>query len=322
MSLKTLKKILPIVGIFIFIYIVYSIGIDNLINALSPIKPIYIFLFIFLWIPPALVSVLMWFILLKKHKINVSFLYLFKVNLIGNYYGLITPGSVGWFVVPFYLQKESKEPIEKCISNVLINEALHSLALIVIALIGVVLLASYFAFLLPIVMILFLILFVLIFVFFAEKRGKKALKFLLKLFTPGRFKDKIDARVDLIYEDFPKVRDFILPAVLGFIHWIFYFSVAYIVVILLEIDIPFLYFILIYPIGVIVSSIPLTVGGLGIREGTLVSLFRIFSIAPEKIVALSLIYSILISWIMPAAFGAFFAITDIKKDDLDKEAVK
>ena len=126
----------------------------------------------------------------------------------------------------------------------------------------------------------------------------------------------------MIYEDFPKGRHLILPGILGFIHWIFYFSVAYIVVLLLEIDIPFIYFILIYPIGVIVSSIPFTIGGIGIREGTLVSLFKIFSVAPEKVVALSLIYSIFISWIMPAAIGAFLSITDIKKSDLDKEAGK
>lgn len=313
MNLKTLKKILPIIGIFIFFYIVYSIGVDKLVDALSPIKPIYLFLFIFLWIPPALISVLMWYILLKKHKINISFLYLFKITLIGDYYGLITPGGVGWFVVTFYLQKKSKESIEKCLSNVLINEAFLSLALVVIALIGIILLASYYAFLLPIVFILFLILFVLIIIFLKEDKGKKVLRFLLKLFTPKAIKDKIDTRVDLIYKDFPKGKQLILPIILGFIHWIVYFSFAYVIVLLLDINIPFIYIILVYPIGLLISTLPITIGGLGVREGALVSLFSIFSIAPEKVVALSLIYNILISWIIPSIVGAFFAITEIKK---------
>ena len=314
MDYKIVRKILPVIGIFLFIYIIIQIGIDKIIDALSVINPIYGCFLIFLWVPHTLVYVYMWHSVQKKHKININFLSLLKIALIGNFYGLITPGGIGWFITPFYLRKKSGESIEKCTTDVLISESIHSLALLLLSLIGLIVLIGHFAHFLPAIIILIAILVVLCIIFMNEKTGKKAIRFFLKMFLPGRYKKDANDRVDLLYEDFPAAKELLFPFLLAFLHWIVYFSEGYLVAKLLLIDVPYIYFILIYPIGVIVAGIPITIGGVGIREGALVTLFSVFGVAPAQIVALSLLNNVILSWIVTAGIGATLAFTEMKKD--------
>ncbi|RLF92459.1 hypothetical protein DRN50_08905, partial [Thermococci archaeon] len=157
-------------------------GLDDIKDALSIIRGSYIFLLFFLWIRMVLMDNYVWYIMLKKHKINIDFFYLLKIFLIGHFYGLTTPGELGWFITPFYLKEKTGEPIEKCTTNVVINGALHSILLFIFALAGAVLLLGYLSLLIPTLVVLFVFLIVLCIVFMKEKTGKNVIRFFLKIF--------------------------------------------------------------------------------------------------------------------------------------------
>ncbi|HEY0088600.1 MAG TPA: lysylphosphatidylglycerol synthase transmembrane domain-containing protein, partial [Candidatus Lokiarchaeia archaeon] len=275
-------------------------------------NPYYLLILPFLWVPFYVFNSFLWYILMKKQKINVGFPYVFKLSLIGEFYGLITIGGLGRYILPFYLKEKSGDSLLKCTANLLINEATGSIALLICAMIGTVVLAEYFAYLLPVLILLFIILITLCIVFIYERTGKKIVKIFINTFTPRKLKKNMSFSIDMLYKDFPSKKFIIFLVFMELIFWLMYFSEAFIVAKMLMIDIPYLYFILIYPIGVIIASIPISIGGVGIREGSLIPIFLSFGVVPEKIFVLSLIFSIFTAWIVPASIGAILSVSEIK----------
>jgi uncharacterized protein (TIRG00374 family) len=85
---------------------------------------------------------------------------------------------------------------------------------------------------------------------------------------------------------------------------------AYSVGLSLGINVPFIYYLSIFPLATLVSLIPISVAGLGTREATLISLFGLFGIAATKVFSMSLI-TFFIAGIIPAIIGVSYAF--IKK---------
>ena len=62
---------------------------------------------------------------------------------------------------------------------------------------------------------------------------------------------------------------------------------------------------------------PITIYGLGTREITMISLFSIFNVVPEKIVSLSLFWFVII-WLFPSLLGAAVAVREGRRFDNPK----
>jgi uncharacterized protein (TIRG00374 family) len=98
----------------------------------------------------------------------------------------------------------------------------------------------------------------------------------------------MDQFVDTFYNDFPRIRDYIQPFLLGIPAWVIIYSQIYLLGISLDIEVPYVLFLVMYPIANIIAFIPISAAGLGTREAALVFLFSLHGVAPEKAVALSL----------------------------------
>jgi len=79
----------------------------------------------------------------------------------------------------------------------------------------------------------------------------------------------------------------------------------------------FLLFILIIAIGNVVAYLPITIYGLGTREITMIRLFSIFNVVPEKIVSLSLFWFV-ITWLFPSLLVATVTVREGKWFDNPK----
>jgi hypothetical protein len=88
-----------------------------------------------------------------------------------------------------------------------------------------------------------------------------------------------------------------------------HFIEFYLISKLFLIDVDIIYFIPIIAISDIVASFPITIYGLGTREITLITLFSVFIIAPEKIVSLSLFWFVIV-WLLPSILGAIITIRE------------
>jgi len=304
-----IRKLLPTIGIVLLIYILTTIDIETIILNFSGIKPIYLILSFFLLIPILLITNYEWQLILKKQKINVSYIYSLKNILIGYFYGFITPGGLGAYTRTFYLQNESGAPIQKCVSNIIILNTVDYISLLILGIIGGILVSSRFPHLFVLIIIMFIIALTLLLLFLRKEILKNFLNRMLQHKIFNLLRNKLNISIDSFFIDMPNPRDLIIPFTVSIFGWILRFSELYLISKLFSIEIPYIYFILIIAIANVVASIPVTIYGLGTREMTMISLFSIFNISPERIVSLSLFWFVII-WLFPSILGAAIAVKE------------
>ena len=137
-----LKKIIPIIGFIILIYILINIDLEKILMDFLKINPIYLFLSIFSITPIILLLNYQWQILLKKQKIKVTYLYSLKNIFIGYFYGFISPGGYGAYARIFYLKNESKTSLQKCFSNVILLNTIDYISLLILGIFGSIILLN------------------------------------------------------------------------------------------------------------------------------------------------------------------------------------
>jgi hypothetical protein len=307
-----IKKLLPIIGILLLIYILTTIDTEEILIIFTSINPIYSLISFLAIIPIVLLTSIQWQFVLKKHKIHISRIYSIKNILIGYFYGFITPGGLGAYTRALYLSEKSGASLPKCISNILVFNSIDFITLLLLGAIGGLLFSSRYPYLFLVILVV-LILVILLFVFFLKKETSKVFfKRLLESQIFSSVKNKLDAPIDAFYEDLPSFRDLVIPFFISVFGWIIRFSEFYIIAHLFKVDVPYLYFILIIAMANVVATLPVTIYGLGTRDATLIALFfSMFAVAPSRILSLSLFWFVLV-WLFPSIIGAFVTLLETK----------
>jgi uncharacterized protein (TIRG00374 family) len=307
-----IKKLLPIIGIILFIYILSTLDIGKIIDVFLQINLIYGLSAILAIIPILIIVNFEWQLILKIHNIHVNFLYSLKNIMIGYFYGFITPGGFGGYTRAFYLKDESGETIQKCFVNILLLSTLDYLTLLLIGIIGAFVISSRFPSIFPIFIFLFILIIMLLVFLIRKETGKVFIRKLLYSKLLNQYSSKWDKYLDNLYEDIPKINQLILPAIISILGWILWFSLLYLISTLFSINVPFYYFIIILPIANIIALLPITIQGLGTREAALIGLFSIFNVPQENILGFSLFWFV-ISWLIPSIIGTFITIYETKR---------
>ena len=309
---KYAKKFLPIIGLFILIYIVYRLDIGEIKSAFLSIKPVFIFIALLLTLPRILIRNYAWQLIQKEQKIKLTYFESLKIFLIGYFYCSITPGYLGQLMRIPYMKEKTKEPYGKLFINSTIESIVHTLSLYGIVIIGAFLLIEKFPEVLPVAIAWMLILVIFIFYFIKKERGEKLLSTLIKYFIPKKIKSNLNNFVKTFYNDFPRVNKLILPFILGIFTWIIIFSQGYIIVMALGLDIPYLYFLLLFPVANVVGFIPITFAGLGTRELVAIVIFStLFAVAEEKIFVVSLL-GFIVTDIFTGFIGFLTSLTETR----------
>ena len=310
--LSRAKLILPFIGLIILIYIIYSLDVQKIITSFLSINPVFIVYSLLLTIPLLLIRNATWQIILREQKISVGFLYTLKVYLIGVFYGSITPGFSGQLMRIPYLKNKTKEPYGKLFINTIIETFVHSFSLYAMMIIGALLVVSTIPELLPITIAIFLV-FCLLAVYFTKRQwGEKFFRILIVYFVPRKLKIHLNALVSTFYSDFPRFHVMIVPYLLGIITWIIVFSQEYLIVLGLGLDIPYLWFLLLFPIANTAGFLPITFAGLGTRELTAIFLFStLFHIGEEQILVVSLV-GLIITDLFLAFLGFLLSLTEAR----------
>ena len=111
------------------------------------------------------------------------------------------------------------------------------------------------------------------------------------------------------------MREMIVPILLQSMLWIIGTSQVYVLSLAFNIDIPYFTFILIVAICAVAGSLPISVGGLGVREGAFVWILSEFGVEPSVAVVISLV-GFLIKELFAGLPGLFLSFK------IDKEIIK
>lgn len=321
--IKYLKKFMPLIGIIILVYLVVNIGTNEIVSTFLKISPVYIAIAAFLTLPRLLIRNFEWQLILRQQKIHVSSIKSLKIFLIGYFYGSITPGYMGQLMRIPYLKDETNEPVGKLFVNCVVEEAVHTLPLYCMMLIGAFLMINKVPQAFPIALVIFLATIVLYIYFIKKERGEKTFRFLIKFLIPKNVKPYLTKFVDTFYTDFPRIRKLIIPFLISIPEWILIYSQIYILGLSLDIEVPYLAFLMLYPIANVIAFIPITSAGLGTREATLIFLFSFYGVAPEKTLVISLAGH-LITDVLTGFYGFIVSLTEArnnKKNRLDLEGI-
>ena len=307
-NFKKLAKFLPIIGLILFVYMIYAIGAEKIANTFASI-PLHIYVLAFI---PSIVRVFLSALksqyIAKKQKISLPFVEYTKIVLMSIFYGIIIPGGIGWHIKVFYLSRKAKVPIEKCITNSLLDASTSSLTGQSIAIIGSIILIDKYPGV-PLVLIpAYIFLFLLFIIFVKKNQGSKIFKFVIKTLIPKKYREKLGKSVDNLYEDMPRFRDLIIPFIYEVAIWIIVGTQVYIIAQALNIPVEYHIFLLIHTISVvIVGLMPISVGGIGIREGALVFLLSAFGVEAQIAFVISL-SGFFVKMIVPAIAGMLISL--------------
>lgn len=302
------KNYLPIIGIAIFIYLLLKIGISKIFNSIIKADISFLIIACFLTLVLFFFQTLKWHLIARKQKIPINFKDSFKINLIGNFYGFVTPSKLGTIIRAEYLKKYTGG-IGKGLSNFFLDKILDFCSLFFLLLVFSFILGeklvqvSILYFLVP-----FFIFALMLVIFINKKIATFPLRLFYKTLLPKKLKKKAKLTFDSFYEDMPtKKRNILFFFLINVITWIITYLATFFVGLSVGINLNFLHYLAIIPIGTIISFIPITINGLGTREATLISLFSLFGIEATKVFSMSIL-TLIITGAIPALIASFLIL--------------
>lgn len=319
---KHARKFLPLIGIILLGYLVYSLGLEDIKNAFLSIHLIYVIFALSLTFPRVLIRNYAWRMIQEEQKIHLTYFQSLKIFMIGYFYASFTPGFVGQLMRLPYMKEKTGERYGKLFINTVIEVTLRQIAIYVMILFGLIMVIERFSgieLFRTITMIIIAALIVTAFIviyFIGKERGEKLLKLLVKYFMPKKFKETYYRFVGTFYKDFPRLTRLIIPFFLSFMTWIIIFSQEYIIVMAVGANIPYLSFLLLFPVANIAGYIPITFAGLGTRELASILIFStLFGVAEYKIFVFTLV-GFIVTVIFTGFLGFLVSLTETRKKDI------
>jgi glycosyltransferase 2 family protein len=292
-------------GIIFLIILIYTIDIKFLV-ALKAIKHYYYFelaLFIPLLINP-LISSNRWKILLRVQGIVESVYSLIQINFVSVFLGILLPSSTGFDAIRiFIIEKRNSHKTGKGGATVLVERFLGIYVLSVIGIIGSIYSVKHSGS----VNILYSIIVINLFIsmIFWIFRSEYLFSKINILFSRTNKLDRVKNYIILIYSS---VKSFELKKVLGsIVPLILLFQISNIICGILifkalDVNVPFYFHLVFFPLISIISIIPISISGLGLREGAFVYFYGMLGIDGSICFLVSIIYYFLLM-IIPAILG-------------------
>src|SRR3990167_10984354 len=203
------KKNLPVIGVGLFIYLLFRLNIYSILGEIKNANLFFLSIAMLMVLVSFFTSTLKWFVIARKQKINVPFKYALKINLMSGFYGFVTPSRIGSVIRIEYLKKYNKDRYGKGISNYALEKILDVASLLILVLISSFFFRktfsiSYFHYALA--GIAGIILFTLIFM--DENRSRAILRVFYMKFLPKKIKETAKDGFNSFYEDMPEKRFF------------------------------------------------------------------------------------------------------------------
>ena len=301
-------KILSVIGIAIFAYIVYKVGINNIIDSLIHLNLETLIIITILLALYFVLTTLKWKSILKIQNINLDFFTALKIYLIGNFYGFITPGTVGSLIRAKYIKDITKQDsLVSCTSSIIIERILDFMIIVLLAIPGILLVTKEFTQISINLVILISVLMLIGAVVIMKKPHPKVRELLYK-FTPKKYREFLQQAFHNFYDSIPKRRKMIIPLILTVSTWLLLYTEIFILAKSLSMNVPYFKFITFTSIATLISLIPITISGLGTREATWIILFKPFGVTAAQIIALTLI-NLFIGSVIPSIVGFFLSIS-------------
>lgn len=292
-----LKIILKSIISLFFVFIVFEkIDFNLFFKELHNIKLTMLILAALLYFSTMFFSTLRWAYFIKTKK---KFIELFKLYMTGTFFNLFMPGTVGGDVIKaYYLYKEDKSKGDSLVS-VFMERYMGLCALITIATLGIIVIyekikETFIVKIFFIICIMFII------------GSFFAVFFPYELFYKKLEKVRVSIKKYMFNLD-TVIKTYLLSLIVQGIG----VFVVYVLGVGLSIELSLKYYLIFIPIITVVSMIPISFSGFGVREYSFLYLFGAAGVSKEKAVGLSLMW--FLTMLITGFLGMFFYFSLTKK---------
>ncbi|MAG08696.1 hypothetical protein CMO89_04430 [Candidatus Woesearchaeota archaeon] len=303
MKKLNVSSFLPVIGIAIFVYIIYSTGAKNILDAVKNIKIIYLLAVPFFLIFLIFLKGLKWKLILNMLGIEYSLKRSCEIWCLGFFTGLITPGRVGDIMRAFYVKKEANKNLSEALISVFLDRLIDLLTLLVLFVISLVAFSVIFRtdFSYIIIASILFIVIILAGLFLIKKNFvRRFVSYMVSFFVPKNYSKSILENLSKIYHSFInanyKMYTLAMATLITFFVWFASFIFAYYIALLANVDIPLWFILITIPIITIIEIIPISVSGIGTRDAAIIFLFGFMGISRASSVIFSLLYLIFADW--------------------------
>jgi hypothetical protein len=278
-----------LVAVVLLGWFLYRSDIGKVVQTLASLSVLTCFLSTLLIITAVYVNSIKWSFILPEHPLPK----LFQLNLIGQYYSIVLPGQLGGEAAKAYLLGKGQRDAERVLASILLDKITGVLALFLIGVIGLVFTTEV----LPagLVWILLLGIAVGVVALFSFRSGVLYRWVSKSIGDLRRKKNKLEGLLGKIsrlvdeWHLYSKRPTLLFTSILI---GAFYQIIGVLINMLLSgevgIHLGFLDWCWIQAIMSLVLLLPITVGGLGVREGSLVGILGWIGITSERALAFSL----------------------------------
>lgn len=274
-----IKKItIPILKIFIsaglIFFLFYKLGFNNVVTQITSVNLYWFLLSILIFTLSNILGSIQWYLLLKIKGINLSLSKIVSFYYVGLFFNNLLVGYIGGDAIRIYDVSKSTGNSSDTISAVFFDRFIGFAVLTTMALVAALYrinLFSSYAVLIAIIIIFsyWVILFIL---FFNEKIIKK-LSWLIRLILPPKIKLKVK-EIYLGINTFKHhkkalLKIIIISVVIQNLRILVHFTSAHSI----GVKINIIYFIIFIPVIALLASLPISIGGIGVRESSGIALF-------------------------------------------------
>ncbi len=291
---RKLANILRIViSLSLLTFLVYR-NKDNFANIIEASKNLNVYYligaFIFYFTAISFI-VFRWGILLKAHGLFISNRFLWQSALIGFFYNNLLPTSAGGDFYRVYDIKQNKGvPINEGISSVVMERVIGTLSSIILLIIAYSIgLFDYLTRNSALGVVLSGIVIILFFIALFFPRLFKLNLLLNKFRIFSKLRPKLKEFHEILISYRHKVKYLLMSFLFTMIIQVFFLISYNFISMALGLEMRFYIFIFIIPFVSLVSSVPITIGGIGIRENALVFAITSFGIVQSQATLFSLI---------------------------------
>ncbi len=310
MNKKTLFFFLKIfVSSALLYYLFTKIGVENFINQLSTANVWWVLVGIGSFLISNFLGSLQWYLLMRQSGMKLTYRKTVEFYFIGLFFNNFFISNLGGDVFRIYYASRSTEKTAGAISTVFLDRFIGFTMLTLLSLIGglLILKENYLQTILP---VLFITLFfwILIFaLFFNRPLAKKFHPFFAWLFPESVVQKMIDL-YEVVHQ-FKNAKLVLLKLMgIGFFVQLFRVGIHYFAGLALNIHVGFQTFMLFIPLIALLASLPISIGGLGVREQSGVMLFARAGISAGLAASMEfLAYLMTIAGSLPGAILFLFA---------------
>ncbi|MBN2458158.1 flippase-like domain-containing protein [Candidatus Woesearchaeota archaeon] len=298
---QKIKKLTPVIGILLFVYILYQIDLRKMLVILKSTNILLAVLATVVSLSIIFIMNLRWYTLIRSLGINFSYLESLKSLVKGITLGVVTPGKLGELYRTKYLMEKTDRSAGFTLSTVIVDRMLDAFTLLFLGSVCSLILINLFLIKIPLwlVFLFSAVVIVCMIVFLNERHMGKLLRPLANIFIPKRLKEKLKFEFKEFYKGVRKIslRTYIICFIFTLFVWLFNVISVYILAKALKIDIAFAFLALVFPVMILVNLIPISISGFGTIQASCILLLGLVGVSSESAVALSFLLILVTMWI-------------------------